>query len=143
METTDKVSDKSMESGNKPAEKKGFFKSFVDNVKEGATFVGEKVAETSAKAYVASTELASEASEKIHDYTEKQTLHKEEHKIEARQIAIKHQFGVVAFDHYIETETLHKPFLTSEPVNVLVEEYKSNIARLEAITIELKELEDH
>ena len=62
------------------SKKKGLFSRLVgsvaENVKEGASFVGEKVAETSAKAYEAGTELVHETSDKIHDFTEKQSLQK-------------------------------------------------------------------
>ena len=136
-----------MSNNNNTTEKKGFFKKLLDNVtgnvKEGASFVGEKVAETSAKAYVAGSELVSETSEKIHDFTEKQTLHKEEHKLEAKQVQLKHKFGVIAFDHYLKNDSLHKPFLTSQPVIEIVEEFKVNESRMKTITKELKKLEDH
>lgn len=139
MDTTDN----NTENTNK--EKKGFFKKLIDdvssNVKEGASFIGEKVAETSAKAYVAGSELVSETSEKIHEFTEKQTLHKEEEKIEKRQTKIKHEFGIIAFDHYLENGTLHEPFLTSTPIQSFVDEYTVNSTRLAEITKELKTLE--
>lgn len=134
-----------MDTKDNNTEKKGFFKKLIDdvssNVKEGASFIGEKVAETSAKAYVAGSELVSETSEKIHEFTEKQTLHKEEDKIEKRQAKIKHEFGIIAFDHYVENGTLHKPFLTSAPIQSLVDEYTANSTRLAEITKELKTLE--
>lgn len=136
-----------MNDNNKSTEKKGFFKKLLDNVtgnvKEGASFVSEKVAETSAKAYVASSELVSETSDKIHDFTEKQALHKEEHKLEAKQKELKHQFGVISFDHFLKNDSLHKPFLTSQPVSGIVEVFKANEKRMKAITKELKELENH
>ena len=136
-----------MNTDKNTTEKKGFFKKLLDNVtenvKEGASFVGDKVAETSAKAYVASSELVSETSDKIHDFTEKQTLHKEESKIEKRQIEIKHQFGIIAFDHYLKNDSLHKPFLTSKNVEDLVNEFKANEKRMKAIAKELKLIENH
>lgn len=136
-----------MATNNDSAEKKGFFKKLLDNVttnvKEGASFVGEKVAETSAKAYVASTELVSETSEKIHEFTEKQTLHKEEDKIEKRQKDLTNQFGKLALNFYFEKEALNKAFLTSEPANAVIEEHKANTKRLKAITKELKAIENH
>lgn len=140
------------ESTAKP--KKSFFKNLLDNVTEnvmeGASYVGEKVAvaggkvaETSAKAYVAGSELVSETSDKIHDYTEKQTLLKEEAKLQKRQIQLKHNFGVISFDHYLENGTLHKPFLTSSNIVEIVEEFEANKNRLLAILKELEELENH
>ena len=143
-----------MSTNKKTTEKKGFFKKLFDNVtenvKEGASFVGEKVAdvgekvaETSAKAYVASSELVSETSEKIHDFTEKQTLHKEEGKLEKRQIELKHNFGVIAFDNYLKNDSLHKPFLTSKKVEEIVNEFKANEKRMKVITKELKQIENH
>ena len=140
-----------MSTNKKTTEKKGFFKKLFDNVtenvKEGASFVGEKVAdvgekvaETSAKAYVASSELVSETSEKIHDFTEKQTLHKEEGKLEKRQIELKHNFGVIAFDHYLKNDSLHKPFLTSKKVEEIV---KAKEKRMKDSTTELKQIENH
>ena len=132
---------------NKKSEKKGFFQKLfnnvTDNVKEGATLVGEKVAETSAKAYVAGSELVADTSEKIHDYTEKQALHKEEHKLKAKQLEIKHKFGNIAFDHYLKNDSLHKPFLTSKPVSELVDEYHANEKRIKDIAKEVKKLENH
>lgn len=129
------------------SEEKGFFKKFIDdvttNVKEGAAFVGDKVAETSAKAYVAGSELVSETSDKIHDFTEKQTLHKEEEKIAARQIKIKQEFGVMAFDQYLETKALEETFLNTDAVQNLWNEFKKNEVRLGEITIELDSIEKH
>ena len=136
-----------MDNENKTPEKKGFFQKIfgnvADNVKEGASFVGEKVAETSAKAYVAGTDLVSETSEKIHDFTEKQVLHKEENKLKAKQLELKHSFGVISFDHYLENDSIHKPFLTSNPIVAIVEAYHANEKRLKEITKELDTLEKH
>lgn len=136
-----------MDNENKTTEIKGFFKKLfgnvAENVKEGASFVGEKVAETSAKAYVAGTDLVSETSEKIHDFTEKQALHKEENKLKARQLELKHSFGVISFDHFLENDSLHKPFLTSKPIVAIVEEFHANEKRKKEITKELKTIENH
>ena len=134
---------------NEPVKKetKSFFKKFIDdvasNVKGGATFVGEKVAQTSAKAYIAGSELVSETSDKIHEFTEKQTLHKEEDKIEKRQVQISNLFGKLALDFYLEKDALNKAFLTSEPVAILLSELQTNKLRLQAITKELEELENN
>lgn len=136
-----------MATKEKNIEKKGFFKNLIDNVadnvKEGASFVGEKVAEGSAKAFVAGSEIVTETSEKIHDFTEKQSLQKEQHRLEERQIELKHLFGVVAFDHYLEKETLHKPFLTSTPISEILTEFKANENRLKVIAKEIHKLKNH
>jgi len=147
-----------MEKKDNASEKKGFFKKLIDdvttNVKEGASlvgekvaegasFVGEKVAETSAKAYVAGSEIVSDTSEKIHDFTEKQTLHKEEDKIEKRQKELTAIFGELAMNFFIEKEALNKAFLTTEEVVKVTEEHKTNRERLTEITKELKKLENH
>ena len=126
---------------------KGFLKKLIDNVTEnvieGATFVGEKVAETSAKAFVASSELVSETSEKIHEYTEKQTLQKEEKKIRNRQKEIISEFGEQTLKHYLMNDSLHKSFLTTKAISTLVEEYKTNESKSEVLTEEIKKLEKH
>ncbi|MBO0592465.1 hypothetical protein I2486_13745 [Cellulophaga sp. E16_2] len=123
--------------------KPGFFSRFIgnisDNVREGATFVGGKVAETSAKAYVTGTEIVHDTSEKIHDFTEKQSLHKEEDKIEERQNTLTLAFGQLCLTQYLETESLHKPFLTADAINGIVTEYKSNAKRMITIQKELKQ----
>jgi hypothetical protein len=128
-------------------QKKGFISKFfgnvAENVIEGATLVGEKVAETSAKAYVASTELVSETSEKIHDFTEKQELHREEKKLNERQQTLKFSFGEVTLAHYLKNDSLHKTFLTTNAVSEIVDEYNSNQKRLKAIDKEIKKIEKH
>ena len=129
------------------SKKKGLFSRLVgsvaENVKEGASFVGEKVAETSAKAYEAGTELVHETSDKIHDFTEKQSLQKEEDKIEDRQKTLKYAFGELTLTHYLEADSLHKAFLSTKPVEEIVSEYKANQKRMRAIRKEMKEIENH
>ena len=124
--------------------KTGFLSKLIDNfagnVKEGAIFVGEKVAETSAKAYVAGTEIVHETSDKIHDFTEKQALHKEEHKIEERQTTLTHAFGQLCLAQYLESGSLPKSFLTTKPIDTVVAEYKANTERLLEIETELENL---
>jgi|GEM_PF-5484947 len=147
-----------METKNNKSEKKGFLKKFIDevttNVKEGASlvgekvaegalFVGEKVAETSAKAYVAGSDLVAETSDKIHDFTDKQMLNKEEHKLEARQKELKDKFGDLSLGHYLKNESLHKPFLTSQPISEIIDEFKANEKRMKVIIKEIKKLEKH
>ncbi len=127
--------------------KPNFFQKLIgnvaENVKEGALLVGEKVTETSAKAYVASTELVTETSEKIHEYTEKQTLLKEEKIILEQQQQLKLSFGDISLNHYLINDSLHKSFLTTKAVKVLVEKYKSNEKRIVAIHKEIKKIENH
>lgn len=126
---------------------KGYFKKLLsdvtDNVKEGATFLGEQIAEKSAKAYVASSELVSETSEKIHEFSEKQALQKNEKKILARQEEIKYEFGKLALSHYLTTDTLHKSFLTTKAISNLVEEFKANGMEVEIMQSEIKKLENN
>jgi hypothetical protein len=126
-------------------EEKGFFKKFIDNVaenvKEGASFVGEKVADTSAKAFVASSELVAETSEKIHDFTEKQALQKAEKKILVRQEELKLTFGELTLDHYLKNDSLHKSFLTTKAISKVVEEFIENEKQLKEITLELEKFE--
>lgn len=131
---------------------KGFFKKLfenvTENVKEGASLVGEKVgevgeivAESTAKAYVAGSELVAETSDKIHDYTEKQTLQKEENKLKERISELKFEFGQLTLAHYLKNDSLHKAFLTTKPVENIVNEYKKNEKRLKAISKAIKKLE--
>ncbi len=124
-----------------PVNKKGFFKSLLDNVTEkfdhvtenvveGASFVTEKVKETTAKAYVAGTELVEDANEKIHQFTDKQSLNKEKHKLEEAQEELKHNFGSLALENYLKNDNLNKAFLTTKKVNDVVEAYKENSSQL-------------
>lgn len=122
---------------------KKWFGTVSDNVKEGASFVGEKVAETSAKAYIASSELVSETSEKIHDYTEKQELHKEEKKLLERQQLLTFSFGEHTLAHYLKNDSLHKTYLNTTAVAAIVEEYKANVTRIEKINEEIQVIENH
>lgn len=128
---------------NKKTEKVGFFKKIFENVTEGASVVGEKVAETSAKAYVAGSELVSETSDKIHEFTEKQTLYKEEKNILENQEELRHKFGKLTLDHYLKNDSLHKTFLTTKSVTKIVESFKANEKRIKAIQKQLKTLEEH
>lgn len=136
-----------MENKENKIEKKGLFKKFIDdithNVKEGASFVGEKVAETSAKAYVASSELVSETSEKIHDYTEKQSLQKEQNKIKERQKTIKQEFGILSFEEFLKEDNSLNSLKSNETILKLIDEYKANVQRMEAITLEIETLNNH
>ncbi len=126
---------------------KGYFKKLIsdvtDNVKEGATFLGEQIAEKTAKAYVASSELVSETSEKIHEFTEKQAFQKNEKKILNRQEEIKYEFGVLTLAYYLTNDSLHKSFLTTKAVNNLVEEFKANEKEVEIMQSEIKKLENN
>lgn len=135
-----------------PTNKKGFFKSLIDNVTEtldhvtenvveGASFVTEKVKETTAKAYVASTELVEDANEKIHQFTDKQSLNKELHKLEEAQEELKHTFGALALENYLKKDNLNKAFLTTKKVNNVVEAYKENSKELLKIKKAIKTLD--
>jgi tRNA U54 and U55 pseudouridine synthase Pus10 len=134
---------KSKKSTKENTENKGFFKKVLDNITEGATVVSEKVKEASAKAYVAGSEIASETSEKIHEFTEKQALHKEEKNINDKQEDLKYMFGKLTLEHYLKNDSLHKSFLTTKAVGDIVENFKANQKRLKAIAKELKTLEEH
>lgn len=130
--------------GTKDKEKsfvKKLMKDVTENVKEGAAFVGGKIAKTSAKAYVAGSELVTETSDKIHDFTEKNTLQNEEKKIFARQDELKSKFGELTLAHYLKNDSLHKSFLTTTTVNSIVDEYKANEKRIKEIINEIKKLE--
>ncbi len=135
-----------------PVNKKGFFKSLIDNVSEkldhvtenvveGASFVTEKVKETTAKAYVAGTELVEDANEKIHQFTDKQSLNKEKHKLEEAQEELKHSFGSLTLENYLKNDNLNKSFLTTKKVQDVVEAYKENSIQLIKIKKAIKNLE--
>ncbi len=135
-----------------PKQKKGFFKTLLENVAEkledvsenvaeGATFVTEKVKETTAKAYVAGSELVEEANEKIHQFTDKQSLLKEKHRIEDAQANLTSKFGEITLQHYLKNESLHRTFLNTKAVSNLVLEYKANEKLLISVEKELKKLE--
>lgn len=130
---------------NKTNNDRGFIKKLVDdvaeNVKEGASFVGKKVAETSAKAFVASSDLVNETSEKIHEFTEKQAFQKNEKKILERQEELKFSFGEKTLAHYLTNDSLHKAYLTTKAVNDIVIEFKENEKRLKEIASEIKKFD--
>lgn len=130
-----------MEKDNKSNKGRGFFKQLIDNVSEGANLVTEKVKETTAKAYVSGSELVEDTSEKIHDYTEKQTLVKEKHKLEDQQEELTHSFGALTLENYLSEGHLHKTFLNKKEVNDIVETYKNNAKRIQSINKEIKKLE--
>lgn len=120
---------------------KKLFNDVTENVREGASFVGKKVAETSAKAFVSSSELVAETSDKIHEFSEKQALQKSEKKIMERQEELKFIFGELTLEHYLANDSLHKPFLTSKAVSNVVEEYKENEKRVNDIIKAIGKLE--
>ena len=119
---------------------KNFFGNVAENVKEGATLVTESIKDNSAKAYVAGSELVEEANEKIHQYSDKISLQKEQKNIETRQTEIVSEFGAITITHYIESGNLHKAFLTNKSVEDMVNEYKSNEKILVAIAKKIKKL---
>jgi hypothetical protein len=119
---------------------KNFIGTVTENVIEGTAVVTEKIKDSSAKAYVASAELAEEASQRIHLYTDKVSLQKEEKSIQERQKEIIFEFGEKTLIHYIKTDTLHKPFLNTTEVGALVEEFKANQKNLISIEKKIKKL---
>ncbi|WP_445736444.1 hypothetical protein [Mariniflexile sp.] len=132
--------------------KKGFFKSLIENVAEkldhvsenvaeGASFVTEKVKETTAKAYVAGAELVEDANEKIHQFTDKQSLNKEKHRLEDAQSELTSKFGKLTLEHYLKNDSLHKTFLNTKAVETLVLEYKANEKQIKNVEKALKKLE--
>lgn len=136
-----------------PIPKKGFFKTLfenvtetldhvTENVAEGASFVTEKVKETTAKAYVASTELVEEANEKIHQFTDKQSLNKEKNRIEDIQAELTLKFGEITLQHYLKNDSMHRAFLNTKPITNLVLEFKANEKQLIKLEKELKKLDN-
>ena len=125
---------------------KGFFKSLFDNVAEnvveGASYVSGKVKETTAKAYVASAELVEEANEKIHQFTDKQSLNKEKHRIEDEQTKLVASFGALTLQQYLKTESLRKSFMDKKAVSDIVEAYKANQKHLASIEMAIHKLEN-
>lgn len=119
---------------------KSFFGSVIENVKEGASIVTEKIKDNSAKAYVAGAELVEEANDKIHVYTDKITLQSNLKKLEARQVEISNEFGAITLEHYAEIGTLHKAFLSKKAIEDLVNEYKFNQKDIISITKKIKKL---
>lgn len=136
----------------KEKSKKGFFKTLIENVTgkiedvsenvaEGATFVSEKVKETTAKAYVAGAEFVEETNEKIHQFTDKQSLLKEKKRLEEEQDELTSKFGEITLMHYLKNDSLHKTFLNTIAVNNLVLEYKTTEKQLISVNKALKKLE--
>lgn len=121
---------------------KGFFKNLVDNVSEGASLVTEKIKETSAKAYVTGNELVETTNEKIHNFTDKQALTKEKHKLEEQQEELTYDFGKQTLQNYLEEGHLHKAFLTKKAVNDIVENYQENAKRIKTLDKEIKKLDN-
>lgn len=119
---------------------KNFFETVSENVIEGATLVTEKIKDNSAKAYVAGSELVEEANEKIHNYTDKISLEKEQKRIEGRQVSISNEFGKLTLAHYLKNDSLHKAFLNQKGIESLVEEHKANQKELNAIAKKLKNI---
>ena len=97
--------------------------------------------ETTAKAYVAGTELVEDANEKIHQFTDKQSLNKEKHKLEEAQEELKHSFGALTLENYLKNDNLNKSFLTTKKVQDVVKAYKENSVQLIKIKKAIKNLE--
>jgi hypothetical protein len=119
---------------------KSFIEDVTENVIEGATVVTETIKDTSTKAFVASSEFVEEASQRINNYTDKVSLHKEEKSILDRQNEIIHSFGEKTLNHYLKNDSVHKNFLTTKNVTELVNEYKGNLKNLTSIEKKLKKL---
>jgi uncharacterized membrane protein YgaE (UPF0421/DUF939 family) len=119
---------------------RNFFETVTENVIDGATIVSEKIKDNSAKAYVASTELVEDINEKIHLYTDKVSLQKEQTKIQDRQAVLTNAFGALSLQHYLKNDSLHKSFLTTKAVSTLVDEFKANEKNLNTIEKKLNKL---
>lgn len=119
---------------------KNFFETVSENVLEGATLVTEKIKDNSAKAYVAGSELVEEANERIHKYTDKISLEKEQKRLESQQLMLSNKFGALTLAHYLKNDSLRKTFLGQKSIDSIVEEYKANQQDLIAIEKKLKKL---
>lgn len=119
---------------------KSFIENVTDNVIEGATLVSEKIKDNSAKVYVAGSELVEEANQRIHDYSDKVSLQKEEKKILERQEELTYLFGEKTLNQYLTKDSVQKAFLTTKVMQEIVEEYKGNNKNLNAIERKLKKL---
>lgn len=119
---------------------KNFFGTVTENVIEGATIVTEAIKDNSAKAYVASAEIVEDANDKIHTYSDKILLQKEIKNIESRQVQLMNEFGAITIEHYVNSDSLHKAFLTTKVVNTIVEEYKENKSKIVLIEKKLKKI---
>lgn len=119
---------------------KNFFENVTENVIEGATLVSEKIKDNSAKAYVAGSELVEEANEKIHNYSDKVSIEKEQKRLNTRQISLSNQFGATTLAHYLKNDSLHKTFLNQKAIENLVNEYKANHKDLVSLEKKLKKL---
>lgn len=122
--------------------KKGFFKSITGNIGEGASYISGKFKETSAKAYVAGSEIVDETNEKIHTYTEKQTLLKDKHALEGKQEELIYVFGRYTLTHYLEEGDLDSTFLTGKAIGDIVEQFKKGEKRLKRIEEKIEILEN-
>lgn len=127
---------------NSPKKDKGIFNKIIDNITEGASVVGEKVKESTAKVYVAGSEIVSDTSDKIHQFTEKQNLQKEEKDFIKDQEELTYLFGKLTLEHYLKNDSLHKSFLTTKAVSEIVDSFKANEKKLKSIRKELKTLEN-
>ena len=137
---TKKQTSKNNKSGSTLDSLKNFIENVTDNVIEGATLVSEKIKDNSAKAFVAGSELVDEASQRIHDYSDKVSLQKEEKKITERQSEIVYSFGEKTLNQYLSKDNVQKAFLTTKAVQELVTEYNGNLKNLNSIEKKLKKL---
>ena len=137
---TKKQTSKNNKSGSTLDSLKNFIENVTDNVIEGATLVSEKIKDNSAKAFVAGSELVDEASQRIHDYSDKVSLQKEEKNITVRQSEIIFEFGEKTLNQYLKKDSVQKAFLTTKAVQDLVTEYNGNLKNLNSIEKKLKKL---
>ncbi|NBC58390.1 MAG: hypothetical protein GVY05_08935 [Bacteroidetes bacterium] len=131
-----------MESEKNKKEKNGFLKSVTENLSEGTNFISGKVKDLTAKAYVAGSEALDDTSEKIHDYTEKQSLLKEKGDLEQQQEEMTQDFGDIALKYYLKEGNLHKPFFNKDEVNKLIESFTNNAKRIKALEKQIKKIEN-
>lgn len=130
--------------------KKGFLENLLEDVKEniseGTKIISEKssevldvVKEKSGEAYKAGSIAIGAVNEKVHDFTEKQKLQKEEKEAEEKRDVLIYNFGLVVLEEYLESGSVHKRFLTKSAVNDMVEEIKALDSRLFQIEKKLAE----
>ena len=90
---------------------------------------------------MAGAEFVEETNEKIHQFTDKQSLLKEKKRLEEEQDELTSKFGEITLMHYLKNDSLHKTFLNTIAVNNLVLEYKTTEKQLISVNKALKKLE--
>ncbi len=114
----------------------------VDNIKEGAASVGKKTKEVVSEVYESGADIAKETNKKIHAFTEKQQLEKEQHKIEKRQKELTFLFGELCLAQYLETGSLYKAFLSKKAIENCVQEYKANTKKINILAKEIQKIDN-